>query len=119
MRDMNSQTPSSDYLRRSRLRILIAVIAAFVLGGLLIPNLHIRWGEPNSRAESGPGLGVTPGPPPGGLGEGEAYARAAQIASPAVVNIDTQQRVNAGFMDDDWFSNAPRVRTTEGSGVII
>jgi serine protease Do len=116
---MSNQTSSSDYFRRSRLRILIAVIGAFVLGGLIVPNLRISWRVPDSRAEPGSGLGVAPGAPPKGLAESESYARAAQIASPSVVNIDTQQRVSPGFMEDDWLSDGPRVRTTEGSGVII
>ena len=105
--------------RSSRYRSVVLIIAAFVLGGFVLPNLHVSWSLPNGAAAPGPGLGVSPGPTPAGLSEVESYARAAQIASPAIVNIDTQQRVSPDFFDDNWMTGGQQVRTSEGSGVII
>ena len=109
--------------RRRFVRNSLVILGAFVLGGFVLPNLHfhVDWREPSSSAQ-GTGLGVAPGVVPAGLSEAEYYARAAQAASPAVVNIDTQQQVKfrRGFMNDDWMTNSqPQLRTTEGSGVII
>lgn len=104
--------------RRPWLRPLILCLSAFVLGGMILPNLRVSWKVPESAADPVVGLGVSPGQPQP-LSDAEAYAHAAQIASKVVVNIDTQQRVNPTIMDDDWFSMGPQVRTSEGSGVII
>ena len=94
-------------------------LAAFVLGGFILPNIRVAWKEPDSRADVSVGLGVRPGTPIP-LSDGEYYAKAAQIASPAIVNIDTLQRVAPSFMDDEWFSGGrSRLQTIEGSGVII
>ena len=94
-------------VRRPWLRTVFVVAAAFVLGGLILPNVQVRWKEPESKAAPG----AAPAPP--ALPESETYARAAQIAGPAVVNIDTMQRVRASIFDDTQYS------TKEGSGVII
>src|SRR5690349_14501601 len=118
MQQPSNQFRSDAPARRPWLRALLLFVGAFVLGGLVLPNLHVSWREPDSRAEPGVGLDVRQERPTP-LSESESYAKAAQIASKAVVNIDTQQRVNPGFLDDDWFSMGPQVRTTEGSGVII
>jgi serine protease Do len=115
----NYSPPPAAKPRRSRIRTLLVLTTAFILGGLLLPNLHISWRGPNGNAEPGATLGVVPGPPPQGLAESESYARAAQTASPAVVNIDTQQRVQPNFMQDPFWMGGPQVQTTEGSGVII
>jgi serine protease Do len=112
-------SPQADYKpRRLWLRPVLLFAGAFILGGVVLPNLHVSWREPESAAQPNAGLEIKqekalP------LSESESYAKAAQIASKAIVNIDTQQRVNPGMMDEDWFSIGPRVRTTEGSGVII
>ncbi len=103
----------------SRFRSWFVLLGAFILGGFILPNLHITWSLPSGAAAPGGALGVMPGPPPQGLSEVESYARAAQIASPAIVNIDTQQRVSPGFFDDTWMTGGQQVRTSEGSGVII
>ena len=120
---MSSEQPPTNRKPRLRARTGIVALGAFVLGGMILPNLrfNVSWREPDSQAQ-GTGLSVMPAPAPINLSEAEHYARAAQAASPAVVNIDTQQQVRfrRGFMDDDWMLNAePQLRTTEGSGVII
>src|SRR5256885_1641344 len=80
--------------RRPWWKTVVLLMGAFILGGLVLPNLHVSWREPFSRAqERGGGLGVTPAPPPQNLAPEEGYARAAQIAGPAVVNIDMRLRV--------------------------
>src|SRR5215510_16390374 len=102
-------------------KTIILIAIAFVLGGLILPNVHITWREPDGNAQSNGGLGVSPGAPHG-LGEGEVYARAAQAAYKAVVNIDTTQKVRVrSFFDDDSFFGGPRYqnRQSQGSGVIV
>jgi serine protease Do len=119
MNDHPANTYRSDDRPRGRwLRPLLLFIAAFVLGGLVLPNLRVSWREPNSGAQPAVGLDVKQekGQP---LSDAESYAKAAQIASKAIVNIDTQQRVSSGILEEDWLSMGPQVRTTEGSGVII
>lgn len=105
---------------RAQTSKLLLFVGVFVLGGLILPNIRVSWREPVSEAQ-GTGLGVAPGPPPAGLSEAESYARAAQAASPAVVNIDTQQRVRSSMFDDDWMfgERPPQYQTMEGSGVIV
>ncbi len=96
---------------------LLAIFVAIC--ALVLPNLRVSWREPNGRAEAGGRLGVLPGPVQP-LSESETYARAAQLAGPAVVNIDTQQNVSPDVMGGDWFTDAqPQVQTSEGSGIII
>src|SRR5215470_592635 len=102
-------------------KTLILVAIAFILGGLILPNIHITWREPDGHAQSSGGLGVSPGAPHG-LAEGEVYAKAAQAAYKAVVNIDTTQRVRVrSFFDDDLFFGGPRYQESQshGSGVIV
>ncbi len=112
-----SQRPPSNRKRFWKSAALF--FAAFVLGGLILPNIRVGWKEPESRADVSVGLGVQPGTPIP-LSDGEYYAKAAKIASPAIVNIDTQQGVAPSFMDEEWFSGGrSRLQTTEGSGVII
>jgi serine protease Do len=103
---------------RAWLRPLLLFLGAFVLGGLVLPNVHVTWREPESGAQSGASLDVHQEKTQP-LSDAESYAKAAQIASRSIVNIDTQQRVNPGMLDEDWFSIGPQVRTLEGSGVII
>jgi serine protease Do len=118
---MDNQTQHSRTLRRSWLRAIGLFIGAFVLGGLVLPNLRVTWREPDSGAETRDGLGVTPGSPPQGLSPDEVYARAAQAAYKAVVNIDTTQRVRVmpNIFDDDWSTPRYGEQSSEGSGVII
>lgn len=119
---MKDETSYANHVRRSRIRGVLLLIGAFVLGGLVLPNLHITWREPDSQAQTGAVLGVAPAAPQQGLSEVESYARAAQIAGPAVVNIDMRRRVRVApdFFEDDWMAG-PRFReaASEGSGVII
>ncbi len=101
-------------------KTLVLILAAFILGGLILPNLHITWREPNGHAQPGSTLGVSPGAPQP-LSDAEVYARASQAAYKSVVNIDTTQRVRVrGFFDDEFFGG-PRYRESQnqGSGVII
>lgn len=102
-------------------RLLLLIGGAFLLGGLLLPNLRITWRMSESRAQSESGLGIAPAAPSNGLSPEEVYARAAQAASKAVVNIDTVQRVRVRGFFDDFFDAPPRYRerTNAGSGVII
>src|SRR5579871_1049823 len=104
--------------RRPRLGGVLLLVIAFVLGGLLLPHLSLQWHDTRSGAQSNPSLNVTPGAPQP-LGPGEAYARAAQIAGPAIVNIDTLQRVRSSPFDDLSSEEGGRVQQSEGSGVII
>lgn len=121
-RYMNPNATESNRVRRSFWRSFFLVLGAFLLGGLVLPNLRITWREPDSMAQSAVGLGVAPGQPQQALSEAESYARAAQTAGPAVVNIDMRRRVRVapGFFDEDWMMG-PRFReaASEGSGVII
>ncbi len=107
---------------RSKLRSPLVLTLVFVLGGFIIPNIHISWRWPHGDAEVRTGLGVTAAQPPGALSPAESYARAAQAAAPAVVNIDTRKivRIDPGAYDDDWML-APRYKQVpaEGSGVIV
>ena len=99
----------------------LLLAGSFILGGIVLPNMRISWKEPESRADTAPGLAVRPGAPIP-LSNAESYAKAAQIASPAIVNIDTQQRVAPTLMDEEWFTgrqSGATTKTTEGSGVII
>jgi serine protease Do len=119
MHDHPTYRDRSDERPRSRwLRPLLLFIGAFVLGGLVLPNLRVSWREPNSGAQPAAGLNVKQEKVQP-LSDAESYAKAAQIASKAIVNIDTQQRVNSGILEEDWLSMGPQVRTTEGSGVLI
>jgi serine protease Do len=107
-------------MRQDRRRYLIAIPAAFVLGGLILPNLRISWVGPTSQAQPGTGLGVNPGAAQP-LSSEEVYARAAQAVYKAVVNIDRTRRVRVrGFFEDDYV-DGPRFREARnsGSGVII
>ncbi len=104
--------------RRRWLRPFLLFLGAFILGGIVLPNLHVTWREPASDAQRNAGLDVRQEKSQP-LSDAESYAKAAQIASRAIVNIDTQQRVNPGMLDEDWFSTGPQVRAIEGSGVII
>ncbi len=104
---------------RSKLRSSAILLAAFILGGLALPNLQIRWKMPQSSAM---GLGVHPGKPFTSLSPLEVYAHAAQIASPSVVFIKThkQIQINPNFMQEEM-GEAPQFgrETDQGSGVII
>ena len=115
---MNHPESEPDLPRRSSRRPLALVVVAFLLGGLILPNLQIRWHEPHSRAETGPRLGVVP-EAAAPLAESETYARAAQIAGPAIVKIDTQQNVPADIMNEGWMNGESQVQKKEGSGIII
>ncbi len=101
-------------------KTVVLILAAFILGGLILPNLHVSWREPDGNAQPGSGLGVLPGAPQP-LSETQVYAKASQAAYKSIVNIDTTQRVRVrGFFDDDFFGG-PRYQESQsqGSGVII
>jgi serine protease Do len=104
---------------RSRLRSALLLAGAFVLGGLILPNIRIQWKPAESQAQtSGAGLGITLGTPTP-LSADEVYARAAQAVRPAVVNIDTRERVRTNPFFEDWILDGARYNTRGGSGVII
>ena len=112
-------TVGAEYRPRRRwLRPTLLFVGAFILGGLILPNLHVSWKEPESGAQNAAGLDIKREKPQP-LSDSESYAKAAQIASRAIVFIDAQQRVNSGLLEEDWFSTGPQIRSTQGSGVII
>lgn len=97
------------------------ILAAILAGWLLLPNLKVSWREPVGEAQTGTGLGLKLGRPQP-LAPEEIYARAAQAAYKAVVNIDTTQRVRVrDFFDDEFFGFGPRYQESrsQGSGVIV
>ena len=120
---MPDSLSSSNPTRRPWMKATLLFVGAFVLGGLILPNLHISWREPSTGAQgNGGNLGVLPSEPPKGLSPNEAYATAAQAVYKSVVNIDTTQKVRvAPGMFDDWYMDGPRYResSSQGSGVII
>src|SRR5437773_2225314 len=100
-------------------RWVLAVGAAFVLGGWLLPHLRVEWvigSETRDavKAAPAPAAGLPPGDEP--------IARAAAAVSPAVVNIDTVSRVTVGSGDpffDQFVGRRTVQRTGEGSGFIM
>ena len=115
---MNHHNPENLPKRRSSWRTVLPALVAFLLGGFLLPNLQIHWREPHSKADTSVGLGVVPDAP-APLAESEMYARAAQIAGPAIVKIDTQQNVPADITNEGWMNGGSQVQKSEGSGIII
>ncbi|HXG22960.1 MAG TPA: trypsin-like peptidase domain-containing protein [Chthonomonadales bacterium] len=102
-------------MQTSRVRTLLLVITAFILGGLVLPNIRISWREPSARANL-PWSKLSANLPPE-----EIYARAAAIAGPSVVNIDTEKRVRVRrfFFEEEFFGPRFQRITGSGSGVII
>ncbi len=116
---MTSSTTGAERSGRRGKRTGLLLIAAFVLGGLVLPHIQISWHDAKSTADSGPSLGVAPGAPRA-LSPAEVYVHAAQVAGRSIVNIDTQQRVRSTPFDDFFMqSSSPRVQMSEGSGVIV
>ena len=72
--------------RNRWLRPAALFIGAFVLGGLVLPNLHVTWKPPESGAQRAAGLDIKREKAPL-LSDSESYAKAAQIASKAIVFI--------------------------------
>ena len=103
---------------KSALRTGIVIAAAAVLGSLILPNLKVQWAPPATDAQpQAAGLNVQPAAPPAALSPDEVYARAAQNAYKAVVNIDTTERVRVNGLFGDFFETSPQ--RNSGSGVII
>src|SRR2546423_11509810 len=99
--------------RRIRFEMAMLMALAFVLGGWIFPNLHVSWREAAAHANGRDVASISPD---------EVYARAAAVAGPSIVNIDTESRVRVrGFFDDDFFSGGPRYRrvSSSGSGVLV
>ncbi len=86
-----------------------------MLGGLILPHLHLQWQDNPTVAQTDTkefNLKQSPEKP---LAPEEVYARAANIASKSVVNIDSVERVRMrGFFEDEIGENK-----SQGSGVII
>ncbi len=118
----NSQPKEIGRSQTSKWRTSLLLTIVFILGGFILPNLHVSWRWPTGQAEVREGLGVAPASPPKALNIAESYARAAQAVAPAVVNIDTRKivKIDPGMFDDDWMLG-PRYRQVpaEGSGVIV
>jgi serine protease Do len=119
--DIDHQTPI-DRPRRAPggWRLALALLAAFLLGGCLLPHLRVEW---RSGPDAGDAVSAAPvraaAPLPA---VDEPIARAAAVVSPAVVNIDTVSRVTVGTGDpffDQFFGRRTVQRTGEGSGFII
>ncbi len=105
---------------RSKKRMLAGFLAAFLLGGLILPHLRIEWVFPWSRADT-LAMQVRQAPP-APLSSQEIYARAAKQVYKAVVNIDATQQVRLrSNIFDDMMGLGPRYGQNEqvGSGVII
>ncbi len=103
-------------------KLILAAIVVVAAIGFLGHNLRVTWAPNTGYAQSGAGLGLSPGPAPTTLGTAEIYARAAQSVYKAVVNVDLTQRVRVrGFFFEDEFFGEPRYREAQshGSGVII
>jgi S1-C subfamily serine protease len=86
------------------------MVASFLAGSWLAPRIRIEWEPgrlPNQAAAQPPRPAIT---------ADEPVARAVQIASPSVVNIDTVNRE----IKDDWFFGPQTFETQgAGSGVVI
>ncbi|MEP6755977.1 MAG: trypsin-like peptidase domain-containing protein, partial [Chthonomonadales bacterium] len=98
---------------------IIALIGVFILGGLLLPRIHLTFTDPavvaqtnvshaSPEKQTAPVIDLPPE---------EVYARAAQRLSKSVVNIDTTEQLlrRGGFFEED--QNVER--KNQGSGVII
>lgn len=99
----------------------LLLTAVFVLGGFVLPNVRITWREPASYAQAPP-LNIHRSAMVRPLLPDELYARAAQAAYRAVVNIDTTARVRMAPSFFDFFGNGgPRFEQIRGvgSGLII
>ena len=80
MHDNPAHIADTDYRPRRRwLRPVLLFVGAFVLGGLVLPNLHVSWREADSSAQRATGLEIKQEKPQP-LSEAESYAKAAQIA---------------------------------------
>ena len=112
---------SSENSKRAWLRMLLLLGIAFVLGGFVLPNIHITWHEPESQASMG-SLNVSLGKPQTSLSPLEVYARAAQAVYRSVVYIDASETVRVEpDIFDEMMGVEPQVEQShwEGSGVII
>jgi serine protease Do len=101
-------------------RWAIALVAAFLLGGWLLPHLRLEWrAGPDAADAVRAAAARAPLPLPA---VDEPIARAAAVVSPAVVNIDTVSRVTVGTGDpffDEVFGRRTVQRTGQGSGFIM
>ena len=98
-------------MSRSRTVALSSIAAfAFIAGGLILPNLTVRWRGVPAAAD---GRALVD---PATISPQEIFARAAAIAAPAVVSIDTVKRVRVrGWMFEDYVERVPGA----ASGVIV
>ena len=91
--DTPHQTPAARGRRtRGDWRLATALLGAFLLGGWVLPHLHLEWRSGPEASDAGALWAVSAAPararalpPP----VDEPIARAAAVVSPAVVNIDT------------------------------
>jgi serine protease Do len=96
----------------------LAVPAAFLLGGLVLPHVKVEWVTGPAARDAAVAAPVVSGLP----GAEEPIARAAAAVSPAVVNIDTVSKVTVGTGDpffDQFFGRRTVQKTGEGSGFVI
>jgi S1-C subfamily serine protease len=97
------------------IRTFILLGGAVLIVGLIVPNLRLSWREP--RAVATPPGGIDPA----SIHPEEVFARAAAIASPSVVNIDTEKRVRlrGSMLEEEFFGPRYQRVAGSGSGVII
>lgn len=102
-------------MRIGYLRSLLILGGAVVIVGMVVPNLRLSWREP--RAVATPPGGVDPAT----IHPEEIFARAAALASPSVVNIDTERRVRlrGSLLEEEFFGPRYQRVAGSGSGVII
>jgi serine protease Do len=102
-------------MKTGYLRSLLILGGAVVAVGMVIPNLRLTWREP--RAVATPPGGVDPA----SIHPEEIFARAAALASPSVVNIDTERRVRlrGSLLEEEFFGPRYQRVAGSGSGVII
>lgn len=91
-------------------RSIVLVMLGVALGFAVAPSVHRYFHEPQAYA------GEPAGPSATALSPEEVYARAATVAGPSVVNIDT---VSLRHVQTFFFEDAVQRVATGGSGVII
>jgi S1-C subfamily serine protease len=111
-------SPAARRRRSQGWPLALAVPAAFLLGGLVLPHVKVEWVTGPAARDAAVAAPVVSGLP----GAEEPIARAAAAVSPAVVNIDTVSKVTVGTGDpffDQFFGRRTVQKTGEGSGFVI
>src|SRR5947209_3292754 len=99
--------------RRIRFEMAMLMALAFVLGGWVLPNVHVSWREAAAHAN---GTDIA------AISLDEVYARAVAVAGTAIVRIVTESGVRVRVCFDDYFfPGGPRYRrvSSSGSGALV